>query len=135
MQQLIVALRQQLIAAQVQQPMTTHGHNGGVALVQNGADATSTVDAYPIGFLTQQFKDQVDDNGNGNVSDFFDEDKIDIRDNCGDDVEDDSDDERGSCLSVFRCFVVSCLVCVQFVSHFGISIGEATTHFLTGFGG
>jgi len=37
------------------------------------------------------------------------------------------------------CFVplfvaVLRLVCVPFVSHFGISISVATTHFLTGFG-
>jgi len=40
-----------------------------------------------------------------------------------------------SSLSFAALFVaVLRLVCVPFVSHFGISISVATTHFLTGFG-
>jgi len=44
--------------------------------------------------------------------------------------------EHPVCLFFVALFdAVLCLVCVPFVSHFGISISVATTHFLTGFGG
>ena len=42
--------------------------------------------------------------------------------------------EHPVCLFFVALFVaVLRLVCVPFVSHFGISISVATTHFLTGF--
>jgi len=108
-----------------------------MAPVQNSADATGTKDSYPIVFQAQQFKDQVDDDTNGDESDCFDEDKIDMGEDNGNAVKDDSDKEWASRLSVFCSLLVAMFrfVCVQFVSHFGISISEAVTHFSTGFGG
>jgi len=70
-----------------------------------------------IVFPTQRFEDQVDDNGNGDESDYFDEDEIDMGDNCGGDDEDNDDDELASCLSFFCCVSLLCLLpcCVLFV--------------------
>jgi len=97
MQQPMVAQVQQPLAALVQQPMMAPVQDGGVAPVQNGTNATGAEDAYPIIFPTQQFEDQVDDNGNGangdEDDDYFDEDEIDMGDNLGGDDEDDDDDE------------------------------------------
>jgi len=96
-QQPMMAPMQQPMAALVQQPTMAPVQDGGMAPVQNGTNATGTEDAYPIIFPTQQFEDQVDDNGNGangdEDEDYFDEDEIDMGDNRGGDDEDDDDDE------------------------------------------
>jgi len=93
MQQPMAGQFQQLMAVQAQQPTMAPVQDGGMAPVQNGSNATGTKDAYSIVFPTQQFEDQVDDNKNGDENDYFDEDEIDMGDNCGGDDEDDDDDE------------------------------------------
>jgi len=117
-QQPMAAQFQQPMAALVQQPTMAPVRDGGMAPVQNGANATGTKDAYSIVFPTQQFEDQVDDNGNGDEdNDYFDEDEIDMGDNLVGDDDDDDDDECASCLSVLRCVLLLCLLrhCVLFV--------------------
>jgi len=85
---------QQPMAAQVQQPMAALVQQPTMAPVQNGTNATGTEDAYSIVFPTQQFEDQVNDNGNGDkVDNYFDEDEIDMGDDRVGDDEDDEDDE------------------------------------------
>jgi len=69
------------MAALAQQPTMAPVHDGGMAPVQNGTNATGTEDAYSIVFLTQQFEVQVDDNGNGDERDYSYENKIDMGDN------------------------------------------------------
>jgi len=93
-QQPMAAQFQQPMAAIMQQPTMAPVRGGGMAPVQNGTNATGTKDAYPIVFPTQQFEDQVDDNGNGDEDDdYFDEDEIDMGDNLVGNDEDDDDDE------------------------------------------
>jgi len=94
MQQPMAAQFQQPMAALVQQPTMAPVQDGGMAPVQNGTNATGTEDAYSIVFPTQQFEDQVDDNGNGDEDDdYFDEDEIDMGDDRGGDDDDNDDDE------------------------------------------
>jgi len=79
----------------VQQPTIAPVQDGGgMAPVQNGTNATGTEDAYSIVFPTQQFEDPVDDNGNEEEDDYFDEDEIDMGDNCNINDEDDDDDDE-----------------------------------------
>jgi len=95
-QQPMMALMQQPMAALVQQPTMAPVQDGGMDPVQNGTNATgtSTKDAFSIVFPTQQFEDQVEDNGNGDEDDdYFDEDEIDMGENRGGDGEDDDDDD------------------------------------------
>jgi len=95
MQHPMAAQVQQPLVALVQQPTMAPVQDGGMAPVQNGANAAGAEDAYPIIFPTQQFEDQVGDSGNGNGDeddDCFDEDEIDMGDDCGGD-DDDEDDE------------------------------------------
>jgi len=91
-QQPMSAQFQQPMVALAQQPMMAPVQDGGMAPAQNGTNATGAKDAYSILFPTQQFKDQVDGNGNGDESDYFDEDKIDMGGDCGGDEEDDNDE-------------------------------------------
>jgi len=98
-QQPMAAQVQQPMVALVQQPTMAPVRDGGMAPVQNGTNATGTEDAYSIIFPTQQFEDQVNDNGNGDDDDddddddYFDEDEIDMGDNRVGDDEDDDEDE------------------------------------------
>jgi len=94
MQQPMTAQVQQPMAALMQQPTMAPVQNGGMAPVRNGTNAAGTEDAYSIVFPTQQFEDPVDDNGNEEEDDYFDEDEIDMGDNCNINDEDDDDDDE-----------------------------------------
>ena len=84
---------QPMAAAAAQQPTMVTVQDGGTAPVQNGTDDTSAEDAYSIVYPTQQFEVLVDDNGNGEDDDFYNENDIDMGDDRAVDVEDGSDNE------------------------------------------
>ena len=84
---------QPMAAAAAQQPTMATVQDDGTAPVQNGTDDTSAEDAYSIVYPTQQFEDLVDDNGNGEDDDFYNENDIDMGDDRAVDVEDGSDNE------------------------------------------